>query len=161
MVTYKYSSPLGDILLKTTKQHFTSLKFVDKESPLLDKASTLPDLYAKQLDTYFKGEPIAFNWPIQIKGTDFQEKVWYAIKDLQYGQTTTYKMIAEQLGTKGYQAVGNAVGANPLPIIIPCHRVLGTHSLGGYHYGLLIKSFLLALEDSLPDTLNNYQFHTC
>ena len=104
----------------------------------------------KQLEDYFSGKLKIFDLKLDLKGTPFQMKVWESLKKIPYGQTRTYKEIAEITGKKrAFRAVGGANRANPLPVIIPCHRVIGSDgSLTGYagKKGLHIKEFLLKLE---------------
>lgn len=101
-----------------------------------------------QLENYFKGEIEHFSIPLELKGTSFQKVVWRALQQIPYGKTTTYSHIAKQIGKeKAVRAVGTAIGANPIPIIIPCHRVIGKNgNLTGYRGGLEMKEFLLRLE---------------
>ncbi len=101
-----------------------------------------------QLRAYFAGDLKAFDLPLAPRGTDFQQAVWRALLEIPYGQTTTYSTIAETIGRPAaVRAVGAANGANPIPIIIPCHRVIGANgSLTGFGGGLDVKRQLLALE---------------
>lgn len=103
-----------------------------------------------QLREYFSGIRESFNIPIDIEGTNFQEKVWNEVKKIPYGKTCSYKTIAENLGDiKSIRAVGKANGQNPVPILIPCHRVIGaTGKLIGYAGGLDVKEKLLEIEGS-------------
>lgn len=102
----------------------------------------------KQIDSYFHKKITKFDLPIKFYGTEFQQKVWNALYCIPYGQTKTYKQIAAQIGNpKAFRAVGGANNKNPLPIIVPCHRVVGTNgNLVGYVGGIDIKNFLLNLE---------------
>ncbi|HEY9167261.1 MAG TPA: methylated-DNA--[protein]-cysteine S-methyltransferase [Candidatus Kryptonia bacterium] len=101
----------------------------------------------KQLNEYFIGKRTKFDLDIDLIGTPFQQRVWTEIARTPYGRITTYKQIAGRIHTKGYRAVGATVGKNPLPIIIPCHRVIGSDSkLTGYAGGIRLKEFLLRLE---------------
>lgn len=101
-----------------------------------------------QLRAYFAGDLKAFHLPLAPRGTEFQQSVWSALLEIPYGQTTTYSTIAEKIRRPAaVRAVGAANGANPIPIIIPCHRVIGTNgSLTGFGGGLDVKRQLLALE---------------
>lgn len=155
MPIYYYHTPLGRLLLKTdSNDSFTHIFFEDPaQSNKISPEQLLPlaQDFATDLTRYFKGESLSFNWPLQVQGTEFQKQVWQQLLNIPYGKTTTYKNIATNLATKGYQAVGSAIGANPLAIIIPCHRVLGAnHSLRGYRYGIHRKQFLLEIERALP-----------
>lgn len=160
MISYQYKSPIGHLLFQFKNQAFTQIRFVEPSADSLSQALPLPSIYERELNAYFKGEPTALDWPIQFNGTEFQMKVWQTIKEIPYGKTITYKQIGEKIGSRGYRAIGTAVGNNPLAIIIPCHRVLGAKSLGGYRYGLLIKNLLLELENALPNWVNNIPFST-
>lgn len=105
----------------------------------------------KQLNEYFAGSRKKFDLPVDIEGTEFQKKVWNEVKKIPYGKTKSYKSIAEKLGdVKAIRAVGKANGQNPVPIIIPCHRVIGSDgTLTGYAGGLEIKEKLLEIEGSI------------
>ena len=103
-----------------------------------------------QLKEYFIRTRKVFDIPLDLEGTDFQMKVWNEIKKIPYGKTQSYKYIAEKLGdAKSIRAVGRANGQNPIPIIIPCHRVIGSNgTLTGYAGGLDVKEKLLEIEGS-------------
>ena len=104
-----------------------------------------------ELTRYFDRRLVKFKTKIDLKGTEFQRKVWLELKKVRYGKMITYKQLAKRLGVKSYQAVGKANSMNPLPIIIPCHRVVGSNSkLVGYSAGLKTKEFLLRLEGAMP-----------
>jgi O-6-methylguanine DNA methyltransferase len=111
------------------------------------EASPLPRA-VEQLNAYLEGRLRAFDLPLDLHGTPFQQSVWHAVARIPYGQTTTYGQIAAQIGRpNAARAVGAANGANPLPIVIPCHRVVGGNgALRGYGGGLHIKQALLDLE---------------
>lgn len=104
-----------------------------------------------QLNRYFNGRLAKFTCTIDLMGTPFQVRVWKELTKIPYGTTISYKQLAKRLGTsKGFQAVGRANAANPLPIVVPCHRVIGTDgSLVGYSSGIKTKEFLLKLEGAL------------
>lgn len=103
---------------------------------------------ARQLGEYFMGERRSFELPLEFRGTDFQRRVWNELLGIPYGQTRTYRQIAERIGNpKAVRAVGAANGANPISIIAPCHRVIGSSgSLTGFGGGLDAKAWLLARE---------------
>jgi methylated-DNA-[protein]-cysteine S-methyltransferase len=111
---------------------------------------------AGQLDEYFRGNTTTFNLPLDMKGTPFQLKVWQALLQVPYGQTAAYRDIAIAVGEpKAARAVGGANNKNPVPIIVPCHRVVGANgSMVGYSPGLSIKETLLRLERA--PLLNKY-----
>jgi methylated-DNA-[protein]-cysteine S-methyltransferase len=104
-----------------------------------------------QLNRYFTGRLAKFTCPVDLIGTPFQTRVWRELSKISYGTTITYKHLARKVrAPKAFQAVGRANGANPLPIIIPCHRVIGSDgSMVGYAYGVKMKEFLLRLEGSI------------
>ena len=104
-----------------------------------------------QMGRYFNGKLAKYTCPIDLIGTPFQVRVWKELTKIPYGTTITYKQLAKRIGTsKGFQAVGRANAANPVPIIVPCHRVLGTGgSLVGHSSGIKTKEFLLKLEGAL------------
>lgn len=104
-----------------------------------------------QLTRYFNGRLVKFTVPKDLIGTPFQIRVWEELAKIPYGSTITYKHLAKRVhAPKAFQAVGRANGANPLPIIIPCHRVIGSDgSLVGYAYGVKTKEFLLRLEGAI------------
>ncbi len=106
------------------------------------------DLAVCQLKEYFAGKRKIFDFPYQLKGTDFQQKVWAALCEIPYGQTRTYKDIALAIGNpRACRAVGMANNKNPMSIVVPCHRVIGSNGkLVGYGSGLDMKQALLQLE---------------
>ncbi len=114
-----------------------------KETPLLIEAE-------KQLTEYFNKTRTKFDLPLAPQGTDFMKRVWKELTQIPYGETRTYKQIAQKIGNeKASRAVGMANNKNPIPIIIPCHRVIGANNkLVGYALGLDKKEFLLDLEKS-------------
>ena len=104
-----------------------------------------------QMSRYFNGKLAKFTVSVDMIGTPFQMRVWKDLLRIPYGTTITYKQLAKRIGTsRGFQAVGRANAANPMPIIVPCHRVIGTDgSLVGYSSGIKTKEFLLKLEGAL------------
>ena len=102
----------------------------------------------KQLDEYFDGKRQDFDLPLRPAGTEFQRQVWQALQQIPYGETWSYGELAKHVGTpNAYRAVGAANGINPIPVIIPCHRVIGSNGkLTGFGGGLEAKAFLLNLE---------------
>ena len=161
-----YNSPLGGITLACDEERLTGLWFdgqkyfgsgILKDDPMPEKAETkkppVLEQTVKWLDLYFSGQEPDFTPPLHLIGSEFRLAVWKILLEIPYGQTTTYKelagRIAEQRGIKSMsaQAVGGAVGHNPISIIVPCHRVLGTDgSLTGYAGGIDKKISLLTLE---------------
>lgn len=150
---YTYDTILGSVtfveengaLVVITTRHYHSEKGVCKETPVIKEAF-------RQLSEYFSGKRKEFHLPLLLKGTDFQKQVWNALLKIPFGETRSYKQIAEAIGnTKAVRAVGMANNKNPLLIVVPCHRVIGANGkLVGYAVGLDKKEFLLKLEKSLP-----------
>src|SRR5690349_12152747 len=147
MTTYTttIASPLGDLLLAGDGSALTSLSI--RSGPRGD-AKPFAEVI-RQLDAYFAGELTEFDIPFAEQGTDFQRRVWRALEEIPYGTTTTYGALAEQLGLPRdrIQALGAAIGANPLLVVRPCHRVIGADgSMRGYAGGVERKVQLLAHE---------------
>jgi methylated-DNA-[protein]-cysteine S-methyltransferase len=113
----------------------------------------------RQLNAYFAGKLRSFDLPLDLQGTDFQMRVWHELERIPYGETRSYLRIAEIIGSpKAIRAVGAANGANPIPIIVPCHRVIGSSGkLVGYGGGLPLKKRLLALEGAIALPLDYRQ----
>ncbi len=120
---------------------------VSGDSPLQDHLNAA----AMQIDEYFSGKRRHFHLPLDLSGTQFQQSVWQQAKLIAFGQTATYGDISVRIGKPAAtRAVGSALGANPVPLIIPCHRVIGTNaSLTGFSGGLEIKRLLLRHEGAL------------
>lgn len=152
--TYNYSSPLGEILLAANDNGLTGLWFygakyfaADLEDARTEKLTPVLRQTLRWLDTYFSDSEPDFMPPLELRGSDFRRRVWAELAKIPYGETVTYGEIAKKLGVKSAQAVGGAVGHNPVSIIVPCHRVLGADgSLTGYAGGMDKKARLLELE---------------
>ena len=114
-------------------------------------AETIADGAVRELHAFFAGEGLAFRVPVDLNGTPFQQAVWAETNAIEFGKLATYQEVARRIGKpQAYRAVGNALGQNPLPIIVPCHRVIASDgTFGGYTRGLPWKERLLALEGSL------------
>jgi methylated-DNA-[protein]-cysteine S-methyltransferase len=138
-------SPVGDITVFEEDGAIVSLDWgwvpYQDTSPLLKAAR-------EQLQAYFDGTLTAFDLPLAPPGTDYRRLVWQALRDIPYGETRSYQAIAAQAGGSA-RSVGQANGHNPIPLIIPCHRVVATKHIGGYSGGdgLPTKRWLLALEN--------------
>ena len=143
--TDRFRSPIGVISVCADESCVKRLVFgsVDREN-----RNTVTDEAVKQLKEYFAGTRKSFTVPVDPDGTEFQKTVWKSLMTVPYGETRTYKDMAKEIGNdKAFRAVGNANGANPIPIIIPCHRVVASSGkLGGYSAGLFRKIYLLRLE---------------
>ena len=150
MTEYTMASPLGPLALTEADGKLTGLIFggtVSEEAPptpLLREA-------AAQLCAYFDGTLRGFHLPLSLGGTPFRHAVWEALLEIPYGETVSYGDIARRIGNpRAVRAVGQAVGCNPISIIVPCHRVIGSDgSLTGFGWGLSAKEFLLRLEGIL------------
>ena len=146
-------SPIGPLLIAGDDNGLRFLLFSRgrhevKPEPEWEEDRGLLKEPVKQLNAYFAGKLRHFDVPLAPEGTPFQSQVWRALCDIPYGETTSYGALAKQIGNpKAVRAVGLANGSNPISIIIPCHRVIGSNgSLVGYGGGLPIKQALLALE---------------
>lgn len=150
---FNYRTVLGNIRIVEENGKITNLLFYNepypkeyeiKETEILKQANI-------QLQEYLKKERKTFDLPINIKGTPFQQKVWDILKSIPYGETRNYKEIANQMEskTKIYKSIGSSCNQNPIPILIPCHRVIGVDGdLKGYKGGIEMKRFLLHLESN-------------
>ncbi len=144
-------SPVGDLLLQTDGVHLTAISFEPCSPPTLTAEPAHPVLVrAKaQVEEYFAGRRRDFDIPLSASGTQFQQKVWATLGTIPYGLTASYGQIAQRLGLPAgaSRAVGAANGANPIAIVVLCHRVIGSNgSLTGYAGGLQRKRLLLQLE---------------
>jgi methylated-DNA-[protein]-cysteine S-methyltransferase len=149
-----FESPVGPLLLAGSESALRLVSFAaGKRARTVDPAwqedaSMFADAM-EQLQSYFAGNRKNFELPLDLEGTEFQKKVWTALRSIPYGETVSYKELAGRVGSpKAVRAVGAANGANPIPIIIPCHRVIGNDgSLTGFGGGLALKKKLLQLEN--------------
>ncbi|MCC6928996.1 MAG: methylated-DNA--[protein]-cysteine S-methyltransferase [Gemmatimonadaceae bacterium] len=146
-------SPIGELLLTGDGRHLTGLYMTPHtHGPVRGEGWVRrDDDFAdarRQLDEYFAGTRLSFEIPLAPDGTEFQRRVWMALRDIPYAQTVSYGDIARGIGNpKGVRAVGLANGRNPISIIVPCHRVIGSNgSLTGYGGGLERKQWLLEHE---------------
>ncbi len=149
----KVESPLGSILLAGTRTALRMVNFLTGDDPIVPKSDWReePDLFgeaARQIQAYFGRELRDFELALDPIGTSFQLEVWEALRAIPYGKTVSYAEIARRIGNPAaVRAVGAANGRNPLPLVVPCHRVIGADGrLTGYHGGLAFKERLLALE---------------
>ncbi len=147
-----FDTPVGPMALECEGECLTALYLpcrpvegAGAETPLLARGRA-------ELLEYFQGKRRVFDLPLAPQGTSFQRRVWSALAEIPYGTVISYKELARRVDRpKGFQAVGQANGRNPLPIFLPCHRVVGADgSLTGYAGGLELKQFLLELERNNP-----------
>ena len=144
-----YQSPIGALTILSGDKGIKAIKFYEDEKVKAQgRTNEMTRWAVKELEEYFQGKRKVFTVPCVHQGTDFQKRVWEALIQIPYGETRTYKEIAAAAGNpKASRAVGMANNRNPIPIIIPCHRVIGTNgSLTGYAGGLKVKEYLLKLE---------------
>lgn len=146
-------SPIGKIEIIEENEKLIELKICneeknEKKNNIIEKDTKLLLEVEKQLQEYFEGKRTKFEIPLNPKGTEFMKKVWKELLKIPYGEVRTYKEIAEKIGnSKASRAVGMANNKNQIPIIIPCHRVIGSNNkLIGYALGLDMKKYLLDLE---------------
>ncbi|QJQ98171.1 methylated-DNA--[protein]-cysteine S-methyltransferase [Halomonas sp. PGE1] len=154
MIFTRFTSPLGEILLCAEPAGLCRLTLAAEGEPDPEAARRDDDALAEardQLLAYLEGRRHGFSLPLAPGGSDFQREVWSALLRIPWGETRTYGELARRLGREGAaRAIGTANGANPLPLLIPCHRVVAADGLGGYSGGLALKRRLLELEGSLP-----------
>lgn len=145
----KYQFENISLYLVATETHLINIQFTQPQKALLQTTELL-SMATIQLDEYFQGKRTTFSLPFKLTGTPFQLVVWKELQNIPYGKTTSYKEIAQKINKpKACRAVGMANNKNPLPIIIPCHRVIGSNGkLIGYAGGLKLKNYLLELEKS-------------
>jgi methylated-DNA-[protein]-cysteine S-methyltransferase len=148
------SSPVGDLVLTASETGLTGVYFpASRTQPRSLRRGTndLLNRVTAQLEEYFAGTRTTFDLPLEPSGTDFQLSVWELLRKIPYGVTTSYGELARRLGDpKATRAVGAANGANPIPIIVPCHRVVGSKGeLTGFGGGLDRKRWLLEHEGAL------------
>ena len=145
---YVYSSPIGKLGIISDGDFITGIRFEEDIEGETDGTCEAIDICVQQLDEYFAGRRRFFDLPLYMKGTDFQKTAWDALLQIEYGGTATYGHIAAKIGKpKACRAVGGANNKNPIPVIVPCHRVVGANGkMVGYAGGLWRKEWLLAHE---------------
>lgn len=149
-----HASPVGPLLLAADDDGLRLIEFhqsrhrMSRTGDWREGDHPVLDLARQQLDEYFRGARHQFDLPLAPRGTAFQCEVWHTLATIAYGQTTSYAQLAARVGRpSAMRAVGAANGRNPLPIVLPCHRVIGADgSLTGFGGGLPTKQYLLALE---------------
>ena len=158
LYTAAYNSPMGSIVIESDGEALTGLRFSNEQACVAsttqekapnEAATALPIILEtiQWLDDYFAGKRPCDVPRLTPQGTAFQQRVWQTLLTIPYGKTVSYGELARMVGCKSAQAVGQAVGANPIALLIPCHRVIAANGqLGGYAYGTEIKKQLLELE---------------
>ena len=149
VIHYLLESPVGPLSISCSESEILSLR-IASDSLQKKQQSVLGNHAVSQLQEYFAGTRAEFDLPIRLEGTPFQQAVWKELMKIPYGQTRTYGQIAAAIGKpKATRAVGSACNRNPIWIIVPCHRVVGSNrNLTGYAGGLSMKQALLDLEQS-------------
>lgn len=158
----RYSSPVGELMLGSWGDELCMCDWVSEKQPLAscqricrhlggeceEGSSEVIELAADQLDEYFRGQRSGFSVPVKFAGTRFQKMVWSGLLKIPYGTTVSYAELAGSINCpNGVRAVASAIGRNPISIIVPCHRVIGSNrKFTGYAGGLAAKQHLLALE---------------
>lgn len=158
----RYSSPVGELILGSLGDELCVCDWVSEKQPFAscqricrhlgveweEGSSAVIELAAGQLDEYFRGQRSEFSVPVKFAGTRFQKMVWSGLLKIPYGTTVSYAEVAWRINhPNGVRAVASAIARNPISIIVPCHRVIGSNGkLTGYAGGLAAKQHLLALE---------------
>lgn len=148
----RMASPIGPLLVAASERGLVRLEFSpDSAQPVPSnwigsEEQTAP--YVRELEEYFRGERRQFDFPLDLRGTQFQKRCWQALLEIPYGETRSYADIARAVGSpQGFRAVGMANHHNPIAIVVPCHRVIASNgTLCGYGGGLDVKQRLLELE---------------
>jgi methylated-DNA-[protein]-cysteine S-methyltransferase len=145
-----YDAPIGRLVLECDGDVLIGLWLPNERRHARNDADDVPPVLketSSQLDEYFEGERTDFDVQMELDGTDFQREVWTELTRIPYGETISYGELARRVGRPSApRAVGQANGRNPIPIIVPCHRVLASNGIGGYGGGLKVKRQLLAVE---------------
>jgi methylated-DNA-[protein]-cysteine S-methyltransferase len=152
-------SPIGVLTIEGNEDAVTGIELpgqasVDAPRSRDRDATEVPAALAAavaQLEEYFAGERTEFELPLEVSGTPFQRQVWFALAEIPYGKTVSYAELAAMVGRpRASRAIGQANGSNPIPIVLPCHRVVASGGgIGGYGGGLTMKRRLLALEGAI------------
>lgn len=159
MIRYcMYDSPVGPLLVAADDAALVAIEFPSSRHPVarggdwVEGDNAVLARTRRQLGEYFAGKRTTFDLPLGPRGTEFQRGVWRTLASIPYGETVSYAQLASRIGKpSAMRAVGAANGRNPLPIVLPCHRVIGADgSLTGFGGGLPTKQFLLELEGALP-----------
>lgn len=147
MYSQSFRSPCGNLTVSASERGITAVVFTGNRQHK-NQPDTLTTLACEQLQAYFAGDISTFELPLDMQGTEFQKQVWQQLLNVNYGETASYSEIACRLGNpKAVRAVGMANSKNPIAIVVPCHRIIGSNgSLTGYAGGLERKRYLLNLE---------------
>ena len=142
-----FESPIGLIMMEAKGENIVGISFVDAIS-MSEKITPVLQEAKKQMKEYFEGRRKEFDLPIALEGTEFEQKVWRALKEIEYGSVASYKDVAQKIGhNKAYRAIGGTNHKNKLAIVIPCHRVIGSNGkMTGYAGGIWRKTWLIGHE---------------
>lgn len=156
----EFQSPIGIVEIVGTEDAITSILFSEKDTVDFPVTSDSPQVIVdcqRQLEEYFDGQRMEFDFPVTSTGTPFQQKVWSALTEVPYAETVSYGAIAKAIGSdKAVRAVGNANSKNKLTIVVPCHRIIGsTGKLTGYAGTLTRKEWLLRHEKEFAEMLKS------
>lgn len=140
-----YHSPVGILKITSNSEAITEISISDSGR---SDGDSITAKAVNQLKEYFEGKRTEFDLPLNPEGTDFQKKIWDVLLSIPYGKTLAYNEVAKLSGNpKACRAVGNAVGRNPILIVIPCHRVKAKNGLGGFSAGIDVKKYLVKKEN--------------
>ncbi len=144
------SSPIGELTLVADQDCLCEIRFGRDDCATIPRSNSVLETAQQQLQEYFAGSRQSFDLPLRPHGTSFQQQVWRELMTVDYGELASYQDIAVSIGNpKAVRAVGAANGRNPIPVVIPCHRIIGSNGkLTGYAGGLNIKEQLLRLENA-------------
>lgn len=150
MTLRTFHSPIGWICVEGNANEIVSISYADKEPETIGDEDEAVNEGIAQLKEYFAGELKTFSFRLRHQGTAFQQQVWHALQTIPLGETRSYQAIAQLIDKpKACRAVGNANHHNPFPIVVPCHRVIGTSGLlSGYNGGIERKQWLLSHENA-------------
>ncbi|MGD8783676.1 MAG: methylated-DNA--[protein]-cysteine S-methyltransferase [Thioalkalispiraceae bacterium] len=129
--SFVLNSPVGKIFIETEDEHLVGLEYFSRKKPTNGKLSPFSKRVKKQIEAYFNSADIKLALPVKPQGTEFQKRVWAKLQKIPVGKTLTYGDLSKQLGSSP-RAIGNACRANPIPLIIPCHRVVAKSGIGGF-----------------------------
>lgn len=142
-----YKTKIGQLLIGGTDHEITEIRLLQNGEKNILLPSKLTDFAYAQISEYLEGERRGFTFPVKLSGTEFQLRVWKAIAEIAFGETVSYKKLAELAGSpNAVRAAASACGRNPVMIVVPCHRVVGTNNIGGFAYGTALKRVLLNIE---------------
>jgi methylated-DNA-[protein]-cysteine S-methyltransferase len=145
-------TPFGPLEITGDEEAIHAIRFPPLGRRKTESPNRLLREARRQLEAYIVGKRQRFELPLALEGTEFQRAVWNAMARIPYGEVRSYGYIARELGKPGaVRAVGTALGKNPIPVVLPCHRVVASKGLGGFGGGLAIKKFLLDLEGAQGD----------